>query len=37
MAPQDVGREREGALSSFIDALKGARYKERKAMMDAVD
>jgi hypothetical protein len=37
MAPQDVGREREGALSSFIDAIKGRRYKEREAMMDAVD
>ena len=38
MAPEDVGREREGALSSFWnDAIKGRRYKERDAMLDAVD
>tara|TARA_Y100001973_G_C5164840_1_gene315520 strand:+ start:275 stop:1252 length:978 start_codon:yes stop_codon:yes gene_type:complete len=37
MAPEDVGREREGALSSFWnDAIKGRRYKERDAMLDAV-
>ena len=38
MAPEDVGREKEGVLSSFWnDVVKGDRYKEREAMMDAVD
>lgn len=38
MTPEDVDREKEGALSSFWnDVIKGKRYKERDAMMDAVD
>ena len=35
MAPEDIGREKRGALSSWL--TRSTRSKEREAMIDAVD